>query len=164
MIEGLAQATRQDASAREVPALGPRGGVRLATLEDVLVLAAVMARAFANDPYFGYLTAGAAHPAERMRDGWTGILRYASAGLTATYTTEERTGVAIWLPPRYAARSPIASLRLRLAMVRFRGWRRLKAASDTVREIDGRRRHHVPGPRTTGSRRSRSMWGARGRG
>ena len=45
-----------------------------------------------------------------------------------------------------SARSGIESLRLLLAMARLRGWRRLRDGSDIVREIDGRRRHHVPGP------------------
>jgi ribosomal protein S18 acetylase RimI-like enzyme len=132
------------ASQRE-PAAGPRDGIRLATLEDVPDLARVLARAFADDPYFEFLTSGTAQRAERLRAAWTGILRYASAHLAATYTTDDRTGVAIWLPPRHAARSGLESLRLALAMARLRGWRRSRAASETVREITGRRQHHVPG-------------------
>lgn len=145
MIDSSARATGH-VSPREGAPPGSRVGVRLATLEDVPDLVRVLGRAFADDPYFAFLTSGAAHRAERMRAGWTGILRYASACLAATYTTDERTGVAIWLPPRYAIRSGIDSLRLVLAMARLRGWRRLRAVSDTVREIDGQRRRHVPGP------------------
>ena len=113
---------------------------------DIPELAGVLARAFADDPYLRYLTSGAADPVERMYEGWTGILRYGSARLAATYTTDDRSGVAVWLPPRRPARTGIESLHLLLAMARLRGWRRLRAVSDIVREIDERRRRHEPGP------------------
>jgi ribosomal protein S18 acetylase RimI-like enzyme len=127
-------------------AAGPREGLRLAILQDVPDLASILARAFADDPYFAYLVPSGAHRTERMRAGWTAILRYASARLVATYTTNDRAGVAVWLPPRFAARSGIEALRLMLAMARMRGWRRSPAISETVREINSRRRYHVPGP------------------
>ena len=130
---------------REPVALSPIAGVRLATPQDLPDLASVLARAFADDPYLAFLTSGDKQRVERLRAGWMGILRYASADLVATYTTDDRAGVAIWLPPRYPVRSRIDSVRLILAMARMRGWRRLRAGSDTVRQIAARRRHHVPG-------------------
>lgn len=128
------------------PTMSPHFGVRPARLADIPDLVGILARAFADDPYMAYLTAGAAAPDRRLRAGWTAILRYASAGLTATYTTEDRTGVAVWLPPRAPSRSRIDSMRLKVAMARLRGLRRLRAVSNTVRDIDGRRRRHAPEP------------------
>jgi ribosomal protein S18 acetylase RimI-like enzyme len=146
MIATAARETGHGTPLVDGAAPDPRDGIRLAVAGDIPELAGVLARAFAGDPYFRYLTSGAAHPVERMHEGWTGILRYGSARLAATYKTDDRSGVAMWLPPRHPARSGIESLRLLLAMARLRGWRRLRAVSDIVREIDDRRRHHEPGP------------------
>ncbi len=126
--------------------VGSHEGVRLATVGDVADLASLLARAFADDPYFGYLVASGANRTKRMQAGWTAILRYASARLTATYTTHDRAGAAIWQPPHFAAPSRVEGLRLALATARMRGWRRTRAISDAVREIDSRRRFHVPDP------------------
>lgn len=125
---------------------GPHNRVRLATVEDVPELASLLARAFADDPYFGYLVASGANRTQRMQAGWTAILRYTSARLAATYTTHDRAGAAIWQPPHFAAPSRLEGLRLGLATARMRGWSRTRAISDAVREIDSRRRLHVPDP------------------
>ena len=70
--------------------------VRRARRDDIPPLAEVMARAFAEDPFFSWIAGDAPGSAERMRIGWTGILRHASAGLAATYTTDDHAGAAIW--------------------------------------------------------------------
>ena len=44
-------------------------------------MAAVLARGFAREPFFSWLTGDAPERNLRMRMGWAGILRRASAGL-----------------------------------------------------------------------------------
>jgi ribosomal protein S18 acetylase RimI-like enzyme len=146
MITPPALPIRRDAPPVRHAATDPGLGIRLAVAADIPDLAGVLARAFAADPWFRYVTAGAADPRERMRAGWTGILRYGSARLVATDTTADLSGVAVWLPPGEIPRSRIDSLRLVLAMARLRGWRRVRSVSDAVREVDERRSRHAPGP------------------
>jgi GNAT superfamily N-acetyltransferase len=108
------------------------------------MLAAVLARAFAHDPFFGYLAGDAPERNQRMRDGWTGILRHASARLSHTWTTDDLAGAAIWLPP--AHRTPLLdTLRLVPEMARLTGWRRLRLAADALEELERRRKRHAPG-------------------
>lgn len=118
--------------------------VRLARPEEIPALAAMLTRAFTHDPFFSYLAGRAPERNQRMRDGWTGILRYASARLEHTWTTDDLVGVAVWLPPGH--RTPLRdSLRLVPEMARFVGWRRMRLATDAFEVLEGRRRHHVPG-------------------
>ena len=119
--------------------------VRLARPEDVPALAAMLARAFAHDPFFGYLVGDAPERNQRMRDGWGGILRHASARLSHTWTTDDIAGVAIWLPPDHRT-SLLDSLRLLPDLARLTGWRRLRVAGDAVDLLERRRRAHVPMP------------------
>jgi len=81
-----------------------------------------------------------------MLAGWTGILRYASARLSDTYTTEDRAGVAIWLPPGYHNPPLLDALRLGPAMARLAGWARVRSISNAVSELERRRHRHVPQP------------------
>lgn len=120
--------------------------VRRATRDDLPHLAAVLGRAFARDPYFSWLAGETSERNQRMRDAWLGILRHASAGLRETWTTEARSGVAIWIPPGRSASSPLDSFRLLPTFARLTGWRRLREASAAVEFLEGRRRHHVPDP------------------
>lgn len=119
--------------------------IRLARPEDVPALARVLTRAFARDPFFSYLAGEAPERNQRMREAWGGILRHASARLEHTWTTDELTGVAIWLPPNHRT-PPLDSLRLLPDLARLTGWRRLRVASDALEFLEERRRHHVPGP------------------
>src|SRR5688572_30090852 len=146
LIAPSARATDGGGLSIDAAVVRPDVGIRRATAADIHALALVLARAFAADPWFRYVTAGAADPLERMRAGWTGILRYGSARLVATDTTADLSGVAVWLPPGEIPRSRTDSLRLVLAMARLRGWRRVRSVSDAVREVDERRSRHAPGP------------------
>ncbi len=119
--------------------------IRPARPEDIPALAAMLARAFAHDPFFSYLTGDAPERNQRMRDGWTGILRYASARLAHTWTTDDRAGAAIWLPPGHRA-SLLENLRLLPEMARLTGWRRLRLAADALELLEQRRKAHVPAP------------------
>jgi GNAT superfamily N-acetyltransferase len=119
--------------------------LRLARRDDVPALAAMLTRAFADDPFFRYLAGDAPERNQRMRDGWSGMLRYGSARLSHTWTTDDLAGAAIWLPPGH--RTPVLdSLRLVPELARFVGWRRLRIAADAVDELERHRRRHVPGP------------------
>jgi len=120
--------------------------VRRATVADIPAMAAVLARAFARDPFFSYLAGDAPERNLRMRMGWAGILRHASAGLRETWTTGDVAGVAVWLPPGRGASSLLDSLRMVGAMARLAGWGRLREVSSATELMERRRRTHVPVP------------------
>lgn len=124
----------------------PEPLVRRATEAEIPAMAAVLARAFARDPFFSYLAGDAPERNLRMRMGWAGILRHASAGLRETWTTNDVAGVAIWLPPGRGASSFLDSLRMVPALARLTGWRRLREVSATTELLEERRRTHVPAP------------------
>lgn len=120
--------------------------VRRANRDEIPELAAVLARAFARDPFFSYLAGGAPERNLRMRLGWTGILRHASAGLRETWTTDDRAGVAIWIPPGRRASTMLESLRLTPAMLRLTGGGRIREVSAAIEMLERRRRVHAPMP------------------
>ena len=120
--------------------------VRRATRDDIPELAAVLTRAFARDPFYLFLAGDASERSSRMRDGWRGILTYASAHLSDTWTTHDHAGVALWLPPGYAGPSFVDSLRVMPALARLAGWRRLRLIADAVGTLERRRHRHVPRP------------------
>jgi GNAT superfamily N-acetyltransferase len=121
--------------------------VRLATASDIPEMAAMLARAFAADPFYRYLAGDAPERSQRMRDGWSGLLRLASHRLSHTYTTDDRAGVALWHPPGYTGASFVDSLRLLPSVSRLAGgWRRLRTISRPIAELERLRHRHVPGP------------------
>lgn len=120
--------------------------IRRATEADIPAMAAVLARAFARDPFFSWLTGDAPERNLRMRMGWAGILRRASAGLRETWTTADLAGVAIWLPPGRSASSFLDALRMVPALARLTGWRRLREVAAATELLEKRRRTHVPAP------------------
>ncbi|MDQ2689995.1 MAG: GNAT family N-acetyltransferase [Chloroflexota bacterium] len=125
----------------------PGPSVRLATLAEIPQLAATLARAFANDPYAHFLVGDAPERNQRMRDGWSGILRHSSDRLSHTYTTDDHAGVAVWHPPGYRGAGFGDSLRMLPSVTRLAGsWRRLRQVSRAVAALEERRRHHVPQP------------------
>ena len=121
--------------------------VRLATEAEVPELAAVLARAFAHDPFHEFLVGTAPERNQRMRDGWNGLLRHTSDHLSTTYTTDDRAGVALWHPPGYGGASFIGSLRLVPSVARLAGGLgRLRDVSRAVAALEKRRHHHAPMP------------------
>ena len=119
--------------------------VRRATNDDVRALAAVLARAFVHDPFFTWLAGEASERNQRMRDGWSAIMRHASAGLAATWTTVDLAGAAIWIPPGRPASGVVDAVRLIPGLARMTTWRRLRMASDAMETLESRRRRHAPG-------------------
>jgi ribosomal protein S18 acetylase RimI-like enzyme len=124
----------------------PDPQVRRATEADVPAMASVLARAFARDPFYSYLTGDAPERNLRMRLGWAGILRHASAGLRETWTTADVAGVAIWVPPGRGASSPLDSLRMVPALARLTGWRRLREVAAAMELLERRRQAHAGAP------------------
>ena len=120
--------------------------VRRATEAEIPALAAVLGRAFARDPFFSWLAGDAPERNLRMRMGWAGILRHASAGLRETWTTHDVAGVAIWLPPGRGASSFLDSMRFVPALAGLTGWRRLREVSAATELLEQRRTAHVPAP------------------
>ena len=120
--------------------------VRRARRDDVPQLAAVLGRAFDGDPFYSFLAGPGSERHARMAEGWSGILRFASAGLAETWTTDDRAGAAIWLPPDYGGPSIIDGVRLMPSIARLAGWRRLRLVSDALDMLEQRRRHHLPEP------------------
>jgi ribosomal protein S18 acetylase RimI-like enzyme len=124
----------------------PEPQVRRATEAEIPAMAAVLARAFARDPFFSWLAGDAPERNLRMRMGWAAILRNASAGLRETWTTADVTGVAIWVPPGRGASSFLDSLRMIPALARLAGWRRLREVAAATELLEQRRLTHVPAP------------------
>jgi ribosomal protein S18 acetylase RimI-like enzyme len=120
--------------------------VRLATTDEIPELAAVLARAFAHDPFYAWMAGDAPERGQRMRDGWSGILLYGSAHLAHTYTTDDLAGVAIWLPPGHRGPSLLDSLRQLPALARLAGWGRLRKIGDAMATLEEHRHRHAPSP------------------
>ena len=121
--------------------------VRLATADEIGELSAVLARAFAKDQFYGYVAGDQGERGQRMREGWSGIIRHTSDGLSATYTTDDHAGVALWHPPGYGGAGFISSLMLLPSVLRLAGgWRRLREISRALAALEERRRAHVPMP------------------
>jgi ribosomal protein S18 acetylase RimI-like enzyme len=120
--------------------------VRRATVEEIPAMAATLARAFAHDPFYLFLAGTAPERNQRMRDGWDGILRFGSAGLAETYTTDDHAGIALWIPPGHSGPSFLDSLRLMPSIGRLAGWRRLRTVTNAIGALEKRHRHHAPEP------------------
>ena len=120
---------------------------RLATAGEIDELAGVLARAFAKDPFYRWLAGDASERAQRMREGWSGLLRHTSNRLSATYTTDDHAGVALWHPPGYGGAGFLDSLRLLPSVLRLAGgMRRLRDISRAISALEKRRKAHVPMP------------------
>jgi len=120
--------------------------IRRATMREVPAMAGTLARAFAHDPFYSFLAGDAPERNQRMRDGWSGILRFGSARLAETYTTDDHAGVAIWIPPGHPGSSFLDSLRMMPAISRLAGWRRLRTVTNAIAALEERHRHHAPQP------------------
>jgi GNAT superfamily N-acetyltransferase len=120
--------------------------VRRATSQEIPALAATLSQAFSHDPFFSYLAGDAPERHQRMRDGWSGILRFASARLAETWTTDDHAGVAVWHPPGYTGPSILDGFRMLPSLARLAGWRRLRSISAAIGALEDRRHRHVPQP------------------
>ncbi len=151
-LQGSAEAAvpRDAVGSAAMPAVEPHA-LCLATKDEIPALAGTLTRAFARDPFISYLAGDAPQRDQRMQSGWTAILRFASARLSDTWTTDDHAGVAIWVPPGRKGSTALGSVRLMPALGRLAGWRRLRSVSEAVTTLERRRHHHCPqqhfGPR-----------------
>lgn len=106
----------------------------------------MLARAFAADPLFSYLAGEAPERGQRMRDGWRAILLHASDGLSATWTTEDVAGAAVWVGPGRTASGLVDQFRMLPALLRLTGWARLRSVSAALDTLERRRHRHAPTP------------------
>lgn len=106
---------------------------------DLGVLAAVLARAFLEDPVAGYLFPDASSRAQRLRRFFTLQLTESYLPYGEILTTIERNAAALWMPPQFDPSFRLGlSSRLRLAAVLGR---RLLPTRDLVRLLGA---HHPP--------------------
>jgi len=120
--------------------------LRKATAADIPDLAGVLARAFATDPFAGFLTKPGKHAEERATAGWSGLLRYNSDRLSHTYTTADRAGVALWLPPGRLDPPLVDRLRMIPSVLRWSGLRRLPTIGRVLDTMERRHRALMPEP------------------
>ncbi len=119
---------------------------RLATSEDLPVLADVLARAFVDDPMFVALAPHDDRMQDRLRSMFTGVLKYVSHDLSDTLTTADRDGVAVWNPPGYKGPRGLDGLRMLPHMAGLTGWRRIQRMMSALNQLDRRHAHLVPEP------------------
>src|SRR5436305_13784425 len=109
-----------------------------ATEADVPRLAAVLGRAFADDPLNKHLVPDDQRRAKRLPGGFAEQMRHVFLPSGAVLTTPDRAGAALWLGPE-AQRLPLrAQLRLMPGMARLFGMRGIPGAMRTMAELDSR--------------------------
>ena len=112
--------------------------VARATADDVEPLAAVLGRAFTDDPLNRHLVPDDARRAKALPAEFADQLRHVFLPRGVVLTTSDRAGAALWLGPGTQRLSLGEQLRLLPGMVRLVGVRRLRAAMRSLAEIDRR--------------------------
>jgi len=115
-------------------------GIARATTEDVPRLAALLGRAFADDPLNRHLVPDDGRRRKQLPSGFAAQLRHVFLPRGVVLTTRERDGAALWLGPGAQTLSFGEQLRLLPGMVRLVGARRLAGAMRSLAEVD----RHVP--------------------
>jgi GNAT superfamily N-acetyltransferase len=109
-----------------------------ATEADVPRLAAVLGRAFADDPLNRHLVPDDRRRVTRLPGGFAEQLRHVFLPNGAVLTTADRAGAALWLGPDAQRLSFGEQLRLLPGMVRLFGLRGMPGAMRALAELDGR--------------------------
>jgi ribosomal protein S18 acetylase RimI-like enzyme len=102
-------------------------GVRLLGAEDVVPVAAVLARAFDDDPIFRAILPAPEHRSRALRalfEEWTRILHLPHP---TSFTTDEHAGAALWSPPGQWSIGILSLARLAPRMLGALGTRTLPA-------------------------------------
>lgn len=118
--------------------------IRKATAEDVPALARSLALAFEDDPVFAWMYPDPSDRLERAERGFAFYMRKLYLRHDACYTTDDRAGGALWLPPGSWHLGPLAQLRLAPGMVAASGSRlpRIMRALYTVESNHPRSPHY----------------------
>lgn len=112
--------------------------VRRATPEDIVVVTRSLASAFLDDPVSAFLFPDAARRESILRDFFVVQLSRTYLPRGEVYTTEDRAGAALWLPPNSpmpTLRDQLAYLRIGLAAGHWRIARRLAGALQRLRPL-----------------------------
>lgn len=75
------------------------GGIRAATRDDVDTIAAVLALAFLDDPFWAWLIPSSAERGRRLRHWFTLYTKRICLPHSECYVTTSSSGAALWLPP-----------------------------------------------------------------
>jgi ribosomal protein S18 acetylase RimI-like enzyme len=98
---------------------------RLATLDDVDALVPVLARAFATDPFVGWLVRGDKHRDAGFARFFQLSLRVLAMPHGQVFTNDERSGAALWVPPGKWKMGLLREIWLARHWSAICGWKRL---------------------------------------
>jgi len=99
--------------------------VRLATVDDVPELVDVLARAFANDPFVGWLVRGDARRPAGFARFFDVALRRLTMPFGEVYTNDARSGAALWTPPGQWRMGLAREIRMMRDFAAISSWSRL---------------------------------------
>ena len=117
----------------------PEAAIRDVGPDEVAQLAAMMARAYREDPFSMFLVAGHPDPAESLRRSFAQQIRSVYMPLGVARTTDDLAGIALWSRPG-AWKLPVArQVSLLPGFVRNLGIRRVPRAMRAFTEAE---RHH----------------------
>lgn len=120
--------------------------LRQATTEDTPQLAQVLARAFADDPFYVWLIPRGEQEAARTLLTFELLLERLSAELKDTYTTHDLSGAAVWKAPGELHLPLMRQLLLLPAFGNLLGWRRIPGVLRMVGHMESLHRQLVPEP------------------
>jgi GNAT superfamily N-acetyltransferase len=133
------------------PKLNDGPHVRQATSADITTLARVLARAFADDPFYAWLVRRMGEAADGAREQrilhtFDVMLRRMSADLNETYTPSDLSGAALWKRPAEYKLSVPLQLQLLPAFARAMGWLRIPTFLSLLKHLEVLHDRWVPEP------------------
>lgn len=95
-----------------------------------------LVRAFDDDPWFNFVAAQDAQRPQRI-GAWLrrGLIRR-SFPYGETYTTDDYSGAALWIPPHETRNRLLDEIELRCSLFKIAGWRRVAEVRQAMRLID----------------------------
>lgn len=113
--------------------------VRPVAASELPALLAVLARAFRDDPFVGWVVRGGPGREERAAAYFDLMLRRVSFAQGAAFSTEARTGVAAWVPPHAWPPSMGAQVAMLPQTLSFVGLSRLGVVSEGAERMEALR-------------------------